>query len=963
MAKIKVKNPVVEMDGDEMTRIIWQFIKDKLIHPYLDIDLLYYDLSVQKRDETSDQITIDAANKTREVGVAVKCATITPDEGRVKEFNLKDMWRSPNGTIRNILGGTIFREPIICKNIPRLVPGWTQPIVIGRHAFGDQYRATDFRFPGPGTLTIKFTGNDGKVIEREVFKAPGSGVTMAMYNLDDSIRDFARASFNYGMARNYPVYLSTKNTILKQYDGRFMELFQEIFDKEFKAEFDKRNIIYQHRLIDDMVASALKWSGGYVWACKNYDGDVQSDTVAQGFGSLGLMTSVLMTPDGKVVEAEAAHGTVTRHYREHQKGKETSTNSMASIFAWTRGLAHRAKLDSNADLAKFASTLEKVCVDTVQAGFMTKDLALLVGPDQKWLSTTGFLDKIEPHTHMVPHGDRSNVVIEPFLTDQWYVNAKALAVEAIAAVRDGRTNFVPKTAEKTYFDWMENIQPWCISRQLWWGHQIPAWYGQDGKVFVAESEEEAVSRALAYYQETGAISADDALAMAADPDRRAPFLTRDEDVLDTWFSSALWPFSTLGWPDETPELARFYPTSALVTGFDIIFFWVARMMMMGLHFKKEVPFKNVYIHRLVRDEKGAKMSKSKGNVVDPLGIIDDYGADALRFTLARGAALGNDIRLSPQHVEINRNFATKLWNAARFVEFNGAGRVAGFDPKASTETLNRWIAHETAKAMREVTEAIEQYRFNDAANAAYRFVWNVYCDWYVELSKPLLTGPDGPAKDETRAAAAWALDEILKLLHPFMPFITEELWRVTAETGPARETPLVLAAWPKLEGLDNAEAEAEIGWLIDLVTSIRSVRAEMNIPASTPIPVVLAGASAETKARAGRWVEFAKRLARVADISFADAPPQGSVQLLIRGDVAALPLKGVIDFAAERARLQKEMQKADSDIERVDKKLGNPNFLEKAAEDVVEEEREKRAEAVARRQKIVEALERLQSAT
>ena len=395
MAKIKVKNPVVEMDGDEMTRIIWQFIKDKLIHPYLDIDLLYYDLSVQKRDETSDQITIDAANKTREVGVAVKCATITPDEGRVKEFGLKDMWRSPNGTIRNILGGTIFREPIICKNIPRLVPGWTQPIVIGRHAFGDQYRATDFKFPGAGTLSVKFTGQDGKVIEREVFKAPGSGVAMAMYNLDDSIRDFAKASFNYGLARNYSVYLSTKNTILKQYDGRFMELFQEIFDKEFKAEFDKRNIIYQHRLIDDMVASAMKWSGGYIWACKNYDGDVQSDTVAQGFGSLGLMTSVLMTPDGKVVEAEAAHGTVTRHYREHQKGKETSTNSMASIFAWTRGLAHRAKLDNNADLAKFASTLEKVCVDTVESGSMTKDLALLVGPDQKWLSTTGFLDKID----------------------------------------------------------------------------------------------------------------------------------------------------------------------------------------------------------------------------------------------------------------------------------------------------------------------------------------------------------------------------------------------------------------------------------------------------------------------------------------------------------------------------------------------------------------------------------------
>jgi isocitrate dehydrogenase len=395
MAKIKVKNPVVEMDGDEMTRIIWQLIKDKLIHPYLDIELLYYDLSVQKRDETNDQITVDAANKTKDVGVAVKCATITPDEGRVKEFGLKEMWRSPNGTIRNILGGVIFREPIICKNVPRLVPGWTQPIIIGRHAYGDQYRATDFKFPTPGTISIKFVGNDGKVIEREVFKAPTSGVTMAMYNLDDSIRDFARASFNYGLARNYPVYLSTKNTILKQYDGRFMELFQEIFDGEFKPEFDKRKLTYEHRLIDDMVAAALKWSGGYVWACKNYDGDVQSDTVAQGFGSLGLMTSVLMTPDGKTVEAEAAHGTVTRHYREHQKGKETSTNSMASIFAWTRGLAHRANLDGNAELSKFAATLEKVSIDTVESGFMTKDLALLVGADQKWLSTTGFLDKID----------------------------------------------------------------------------------------------------------------------------------------------------------------------------------------------------------------------------------------------------------------------------------------------------------------------------------------------------------------------------------------------------------------------------------------------------------------------------------------------------------------------------------------------------------------------------------------
>jgi len=395
MAKIKVKNPVVEMDGDEMTRIIWQLIKDKLIHPYLDIDLLYYDLGVEKRDETNDQITIDAANKTREVGVAVKCATITPDEARVKEFNLKEMWKSPNGTIRNILGGTIFREPIICKNVPRLVPGWTQPIVIGRHAFGDQYRATDFKFPGKGKLTIKFEGADGKVIEKEVFQAPGAGVTMAMYNLDESIRDFARASMNYALNRGYSLYLSTKNTILKQYDGRFKDIFQEVFDAEFKDKFAGKKTVYEHRLIDDMVAAALKWSGGYVWACKNYDGDVQSDTVAQGFGSLGLMTSVLLTPDGKTMEAEAAHGTVTRHYRQHQKGEETSTNSIASIFAWTRGLAHRAKLDGNAELAKFSTTLEKVCIDTVEAGFMTKDLALLVGDQQKWLSTAGFLDKID----------------------------------------------------------------------------------------------------------------------------------------------------------------------------------------------------------------------------------------------------------------------------------------------------------------------------------------------------------------------------------------------------------------------------------------------------------------------------------------------------------------------------------------------------------------------------------------
>ncbi|KXO76386.1 NADP-dependent isocitrate dehydrogenase [Brucella anthropi] len=395
MAKIKVANPVVELDGDEMTRIIWQFIKDKLIHPYLDVDLKYYDLSVENRDATNDQVTIDAANAIKEHGVGVKCATITPDEARVEEFKLKKMWKSPNGTIRNILGGVIFREPIICKNVPRLVPGWTQPIIVGRHAFGDQYRATDFKFPGKGTLSIKFVGEDGETIEHEVYQAPSAGVAMAMYNLDESIREFARASLNYGLQRNYPVYLSTKNTILKAYDGRFKDIFEEVYQTEFADKFKAAKIWYEHRLIDDMVASALKWSGGYVWACKNYDGDVQSDIVAQGFGSLGLMTSVLMTPDGKTVEAEAAHGTVTRHYRQHQKGEETSTNSIASIFAWTRGLAHRAKLDDNAELKRFADTLEKVCVDTVESGFMTKDLALLIGPDQPWLSTTGFLDKID----------------------------------------------------------------------------------------------------------------------------------------------------------------------------------------------------------------------------------------------------------------------------------------------------------------------------------------------------------------------------------------------------------------------------------------------------------------------------------------------------------------------------------------------------------------------------------------
>ncbi|MDX2483286.1 MAG: NADP-dependent isocitrate dehydrogenase [Pseudodonghicola sp.] len=395
MTKIKVDNPIVEIDGDEMTRIIWDFIKQKLILPYLDLDLLYYDLSIQERDRTDDTITVDAAMKIKEVGVGVKCATITPDEARVEEFGLKRMYPSPNGTIRNILGGVVFRAPIICKNVPRLVPGWTKPIVVGRHAFGDQYKATDFRFPGAGKITLKFEGEDGTVIEKDVYDAPSAGVTMAMYNLDASIIDFARASLNYGLNLGWPVYLSTKNTILKAYDGRFKDLFQQVFEEEFAEAFKEKGIWYEHRLIDDMVASSLKWSGGYVWACKNYDGDVQSDTVAQGFGSLGMMTSQLMTPDGQIVEAEAAHGTVTRHYRQHQAGKATSTNSIASIFAWTGGLKHRAKLDDNAALQGFAETLERVVIETVESGFMTKDLALLVGPDQQWLTTIGFLEKVD----------------------------------------------------------------------------------------------------------------------------------------------------------------------------------------------------------------------------------------------------------------------------------------------------------------------------------------------------------------------------------------------------------------------------------------------------------------------------------------------------------------------------------------------------------------------------------------
>jgi valyl-tRNA synthetase len=613
------------------------------------------------------------------------------------------------------------------------------------------------------------------------------------------------------------------------------------------------------------------------------------------------------------------------------------------------------------------------------------------------LEDFGFLERTEPNTHMVPHGDRSGVVIEPYLTDQWYVDAKTLAQPAIAAVRGGATTFVPKNWEKTYFEWMENIQPWCISRQLWWGHQIPAWYGPDGKAFVAETEEEAVGNALGYYVEQEVITPGQGREMALDRNKREGFITRDEDVLDTWFSSALWPFSTLGWPDDDTDVKRYYPTNVLVTGFDIIFFWVARMMMMGLHFMKDVPFPTVYIHALVRDAKGAKMSKSKGNVIDPLGLIDEYGADALRFTLAAMAAQGRDIKLDTQRVEGYRNFATKLWNACRFAEMNACALPDGFDPTKAGQTLNRWIAHETVRATREVTEAIEAYRFNDAAAAIYRFVWNVYCDWYLELAKPVLMGEEGDArtleaKTETRAMVAWARDEILKLLHPFMPFITEELWTVTAK----RDGLLVLAPWsrkaaaltpeqmalmsaatpndplipPILLAFDTADAadfsdpaaEAEIGWVVDLVTAIRSVRAEMNITPATLTPLVLAGASAETRARVPRWNDVVRRMARLSDISFADSAPEGAVQLLVRGEVAALPLKGVIDFSAEQARLDKELAKAEGDIKRVDTKLANEKFVANAPEEVVEEEKEKREAAVARKAKILEALERLKHA-
>ena len=558
----------------------------------------------------------------------------------------------------------------------------------------------------------------------------------------------------------------------------------------------------------------------------------------------------------------------------------------------------------------------------------------------------GLCDKIEPNTHTVPHGDRSNVVIEPFLTDQWYVNAGELAKEALAAVKDGRTTFVPKNWENTYFQWMENIQPWCVSRQLWWGHQIPAWYGPDGAVFVAHDEVEAAAAAAEHYG-------------------KAVELTRDEDVLDTWFSSALWPFSTLGWPDATPELARYYPTSVLVTGFDIIFFWVARMMMMGLHFMKDgegkpvIPFKDVYIHALVRDEKGQKMSKSKGNVIDPLELCDEFGADALRFTLTAMAAQGRDIKLAKARVAGYRNFATKIWNAVRFAEMNGCITVGDFEPAAAKGTLNRWIATELARAVADVTAALEAYRFNDAAGAAYRFVWNSFCDWYLELAKPIFMGEDEALKAETRATCAYVIDEILKLLHPFMPFITEELWEKTAaEAGIVRAAMLVTTEWPR-GGSTTSEAADEIDWLVSLITEIRSVRAEMNVPAGAQIPLVLVGAGDVTKVRAKTHEAAILRLARISSIAHADVAPKASAQIVLGETTACLPLEGVIDVAAERNRLSKELEKASQEIGRIDKMFSNPQFMAKAKEEVIEENREKRDEYVARKAKVEEALARL----
>ncbi|MES0402036.1 MAG: valine--tRNA ligase [Hyphomicrobium sp.] len=558
------------------------------------------------------------------------------------------------------------------------------------------------------------------------------------------------------------------------------------------------------------------------------------------------------------------------------------------------------------------------------------------------IDALGLLDKIEDNVHAVPFGDRSHVAIEPWLTDQWYVDAKTLAAPAIKAIEDGKTVFVPKAWEKTYFEWMRNIQPWCISRQLWWGHQIPAWYGPDGKVFVAADESGAQTAAKKHYKTNVE-------------------LERDEDVLDTWFSSGLWAFSTLGWPDETPELKRYYPTSVLVTGFDIIFFWIARMMMLGLHFMKEVPFHTVYIHALVRDERGQKMSKSKGNVMDPLGVIDTYGADALRFTLAAMAAQGRDLKLSTARVEGYRNFATKLWNASRFAEMNECVRQRDFDPANVKEPLNRWIAGQTERATRSVTKGLESYKFNEAAGAVYEFVWGIFCDWYLELIKPILTGDDETSKAETRATVAWVLDQILKLLHPFMPFITEELWAHMVEHGEKRRRLLALSEWPSFTGLSDEKVDEEIGWVVRLIGEIRSVRTEMNVPVAAKVPLALPGATVALRERARRHEETISRLARLESISFPKAPPKGAALIVVGETTAALSLAGVIDMGAEMKRLEREIEKAESDLGKMDTKLANPQFLAKAKEAAVEETRERKVELEGTIKRLAAAVTRLQA--
>jgi len=551
------------------------------------------------------------------------------------------------------------------------------------------------------------------------------------------------------------------------------------------------------------------------------------------------------------------------------------------------------------------------------------------------------LDHIEDKKIMVPHDEKSKlVVIEPFLTDQWWVKAEVLAKPALAAVREGRTKFVPQQYENTYFAWLENIKPWCISRQLWWGHQIPAWYGPDNEAFVAHDEAEAQALAAAHYG-------------------HVVELTRDPDVLDTWFSSALWPFSTLGWPDETPELRRYYPTDVLVTGFDIIFFWVARMMMMGLEFLHEEPFHTVYMHALVRDEKGQKMSKTKGNVIDPLKLVDEYGADATRFTLAAMAAQGRDLKLAIGRVEGYRNFVTKLWNAARFLEMNEARRVDGFDPHTNRLPLNRWIVGATARALAAVRTGIEDYKFNEAANAAYDFVWGTFCDWFVEFAKPVFSGSDEAAKAETRATAAWALDQILIMLHPMMPFVTEELWAETGKFGPQRQAMLILTEWPDLAGLEDATSDAELAWLIDVISNVRSVRAEMNVPAGARLSLVVTGAGEETLRRLVADTALITRLARLDEISPRPDVPGESAQFVVGDATFALPLAGVIDLGVEKARLEKEIVKLDGEVAQVDKKLNNEQFVAKAPEEVIEEQKARRAAAVARREKILEALQRL----